>query len=64
MNSDGNKKVFLPHKYKCKNCKDIIFSSYPGEFVWCKCHNNAVDETEYYTRLIGNINELELLEDD
>lgn len=45
--------MFKPNKYQCPNCKDIIWSKYPGEYVTCSCSKLAVDQTEFYTRLIG-----------
>ena len=39
---------------QCTHCDDIIHSSYSGEYVSCKCGKIAVDQTEYYTRVIGN----------
>lgn len=42
-----------PNEYTCPHCKDVIRSSYPGEFVTCKCGDMSVDQTEHYTRFIG-----------
>lgn len=42
------------HPTQCLCCKDIIYSRYSGEFVWCKCKAIAVDQTPYYGRIIGN----------
>jgi hypothetical protein len=42
------------HKVECAKCGDIIRSSYPGEFVTCKCTAISVDQTPYYSRYIGN----------
>jgi hypothetical protein len=51
-----------PDVYECPNCKDLVYSKSPGDFATCKCWANvtdnlglAVDQTEYYTRLIGNM---------
>ena len=46
-------KTFNPTKYECNNCEDVIYSRYEGEFVTCKCGSISVDQTFYYTRLIG-----------
>jgi len=46
-------KTFNPTEVECRKCGDRIKSSYPGEFVTCKCGAIAVDQTEYYTRYIG-----------
>lgn len=49
-----------PHLVKCRSCLTVIYSSFPGEFVTCKCFRNeadnqgiAIDETPYYSRRIG-----------
>ncbi len=39
---------------QCTHCDDMIHSSYSGEYVSCKCGKIGVDQTEYYTRMIGN----------
>jgi hypothetical protein len=51
-----------PDVYECPACKDLVHSKYPGHFAACKCFENkidnmgfAVDQTEHYTRLIGNL---------
>ena len=38
----------------CNKCCDTIHSSYSGEYVSCKCGKIGVDQTEHYTRMIGN----------
>ena len=39
---------------QCTHCDDIIHSSYSGEYVSCKCAKIGIDQTEFYTRIIGN----------
>lgn len=39
---------------QCTHCDDMIHSSYSGEYVSCKCGKIGVDQTEYYTRVMGN----------
>lgn len=56
-------KSFNPALYQCKTCKTFLQSKYEGQFVACRC-GNAVDQTAYYTRIIGNINNLEVVKDD
>ena len=61
------KKPFKPQKIQCKICNSIISSSYPGEFVSCKCPRESqifVDQTEYYIRLGGNPEQMIHLKDD
>lgn len=53
-------KEFRPTPIKCRQCGDIIQSKYPGQFVWCSCGETGVDQTEYYKRIIGNIEKIDL----
>lgn len=39
---------------QCTHCSARIHSSYSGEYVSCKCGVIGVDQTEFYTRIIGN----------
>ena len=50
--------------YKCLLCDDTISSSYEGEYVRCSCGACAIDQTKHYTRLIGNIHDMELVKDE
>lgn len=43
-----------PIHLQCTHCSVIIHSSYSGEYVSCKCGVIGVDQTEFYTRIIGN----------
>lgn len=43
-----------PTRLQCTHCNDTINSSYSGEYVSCKCGKIGVDQTEFYTRMIGN----------
>lgn len=45
---------FNPPTRTCNKCGDTIKSSYPGEFVSCKCGAISVDQTEHYSRYIGD----------
>ena len=40
---------------ECAKCHDSIYSRYQGEFVTCKCGSISVDQTKYYVRHIGNL---------
>ena len=46
-------------KIKCKNCKDIIEGDNKGNYIHCRCGNIAIDQTPYYTRIIGDKKEWE-----
>ena len=47
--------MFKGTEYTCSNCRDIISSKFPGDFVSCKCGQSYVDETFEYVRLGGLI---------
>ena len=42
------------HEVECAHCHDRIYSKFAGQMRWCKCGKIAVDQTPYYTRMIGN----------
>ncbi len=44
-----------PDVYECPKCKKEIWSKSPGHYCSCSCGNLAVDQTEHYTRIIGDI---------
>jgi hypothetical protein len=58
-------------KIMCKICEEILFSSFPGEFVSCYCFRNgdgsqgcAIDENEYVCRMLGNQENFTEIRDD
>ena len=51
-------------KIKCKHCGETIEGDKKGTFIICKCRKCAIDETEYDCRLIGNIGDYELIEEE
>ena len=46
-------------KIRCKHCGDVIEGDKKGTYIECKCGKCAVDETEYYCRIIGNMEDFE-----
>lgn len=46
-------------KIKCINCNDIIEGDKKGTYIQCKCGKCAIDETEYYCRIIANREDFE-----
>ncbi len=52
-----NPKDWNPTKYAAKCCGDSIWSERPGQFKECKCGKAFVDQTTYYTRLGGEVEE-------
>lgn len=46
-------------KLRCKKCNDIIEGDKKGTYITCKCKAIAIDETPYYWRIIGNIENFE-----
>lgn len=51
-------------KYKCKLCGDVIQSEYDGHLKRCKCGKIAVDQSEFYTRLIGEPENIEVVDNE
>lgn len=51
-------------KLKCNKCNDIIEGDKKGTYIECKCGAIAVDETEYYYRIIGNREDFEEITED
>lgn len=46
---------------KCKKCGDIVDGGYKGRLVWCSCESCAIDETEYYARIMGDREDYEII---
>jgi len=46
--------MFKKTKFMCLKCSDLVYSSYPGQFVSCSCGKLCVDETEHYIRILAN----------
>ena len=44
---------FRPHPVYAPCCKDWIWSDWSGHYESCKCGASAIDQSGYYTRLIG-----------
>lgn len=44
-------------KVRCAQCNDIIYSKTEGAFTTCSCGAIAIDQTRYYSRYIGNIDD-------
>jgi hypothetical protein len=51
--------MFTPTKYVATCCNSVIFSEYSGQFKSCKCGKSFVDQTEYYVRMGGTLEEYE-----
>lgn len=51
-------------KIKCKHCGETIEGDGRGTYITCKCRKCAIDETEYYCWLIGNIGDYELIKEE
>jgi hypothetical protein len=47
--------MFTPTKYVATCCNSIIFSEYSGQFKSCQCGKSFVDQTEYYVRIGGTV---------
>lgn len=51
-------------KLKCNKCGDILEGDKRGTYIECSCGKCAIDETEYYYRIIGNEEDWEIIEED
>lgn len=47
-------------KIKCLECGDIIESDGYGKWVSCSCGKCYIDETDYYCRVGGDPNKMEV----
>lgn len=66
MNTDIYKKIDLDRDkrmtwIKCLKCGDVIFSTYPNEFVQCSCKACYVDGDESYAKIGGNEGDFKIL---
>ena len=50
-------------KLRCRKCNDVIEGDKKGTYITCKCKAIAIDETEYYWRIIGNREDFEEVEE-
>lgn len=51
-------------KIRCKLCDTIIEGDKRGTFITCKCGKCYIDETPWYVRVGGNIEDLEEIKDE
>ena len=49
-------------KLRCNNCGDVVEGDKKGTYIACSCKSVAIDETENYCRIIGNLEGFEVLE--
>ena len=47
-------------KIQCRKCLDVIQSEYRHDFKWCSCKSIYIDGGSDYTRIGGNIEDIEL----
>ena len=59
-----NKMELMNMKIRCKKCNDIIEGDGKGTYITCSCKACAIDETPYYARVIGNVENYEECEED
>lgn len=55
--------VFNPVRYAVPCMEKPLFSRYSGEYRGCLCGAVAVDQTEYYSRILGDFKHLTKLDD-
>ena len=51
-------------KLKCHLCNTVIEGDKKGTYITCKCKAIAIDETEYYVRVIGKEENIEEVNDE
>lgn len=51
-------------KIKCKKCGEVIEGDKKGTYIMCKCKAIAIDETPYYWKINGNIEDFEEVKED
>lgn len=51
-------------KIRCKKCGEIIEGDKKGTYITCKCKAVAIDETPYYWRINGNMEDFEEVKED
>lgn len=52
------------NKIRCKKCGDVIESVHRHDFKFCKCGAVAVDGGQDYCRRIGNMADMEEINDE
>jgi hypothetical protein len=50
-----SKEPWNPPKYKTTCCNSVVYSKREGEYSECSCGKVAIDQTKYYSRVIGEI---------
>lgn len=51
----------MGRKLRCKRCTDVIESKYRHDFVRCKCGAIFIDGGNDYTRMGGDLENIEIL---
>lgn len=62
MENEKEKKL-LRNRIKCKKCGDIIESKSVHDWVPCKCGACFVDGGLFYSRIGGNLEDIEMLQE-
>lgn len=47
----------------CKKCGTVLVGDGKGTYISCPCRAVAIDETEYYCRIIGNLDNWFILDE-
>jgi hypothetical protein len=48
---------------KCKKCDEIFEGDRKGTLFWCSCQSAGIDDIIWYTRLVSNKKEFEIIEE-
>ena len=59
----SEKSTFKGKKIRCKKCGGVIQSKYKWNMVWCKCRALAIDGGSCYTRILGNKEDYEFIQE-
>ena len=51
-------------KIRCKKCNTIIEGDGKGTFIECKCGACYIDETKWYVRVGGNLEDIEEIKEE
>lgn len=51
-------------KIKCVHCEKIIEGDKKGTYITCDCGKCAIDETAYYYRIIANVEDFKVIDED
>lgn len=51
-------------KIRCLKCNDVIESLYKHDYRKCKCGSSSIDGGKVYTRIDGDLEKINIINDD